>query len=107
MPAINLTIRQRRTKTNLNDTTILDQRIRLEAQNTGKKPGVKAKQTNKKTRLHQNHDLCVFHSQSLLQKQRFKGLSLSRNKNPHTFGETTKRIVTKTFKLMTTLTSTF
>lgn len=61
MPAINLTIRQQGTKTNLNDMTIPDQRTRLEAQNTGNKTGGKAKQT-KKTPPHQNQDLFVLHS---------------------------------------------
>lgn len=49
MPAINLTIMQQGTKRNLNDRAILDQRITLEAQNTGNKTGVKAKQTNQPT----------------------------------------------------------
>lgn len=47
MPAINLTIRQQGTKTDLNDRTILDQRLRLKAPKTGNKTGVRAKQTNK------------------------------------------------------------
>lgn len=53
MPAINQTIRQQGTKTNMNDRTIPDQRIRPEVQNTGNKTGVKAKTNKQKKPLQQ------------------------------------------------------
>lgn len=59
MPAINLTIGQQGTKTNLNDRTVLDQRLRLEAPKTGNKTGVGAKQTNKTPTTSKSGFICV------------------------------------------------
>lgn len=59
MPAINLTIGQQGTKTNQNNRTVPDQRLRLQLPKTGNKTGVTAKQTNKPPTTSKSGFICV------------------------------------------------